>query len=119
MHCDALSRCENPRECDCPHQDTSEPLKCGPCRKCLKRAQDKDMFHESLLKESVLLKDEEQNKTVAKAEIVSLKQVRSVVTDTQVPSTSADIGKERTTETDCNIPATTIAKLTAGELRNY
>ena len=79
MYCDALSRCENPRECDCPFQDTSEPLKCGPCKKCLKRAH--DMFHESLLKESVLLKDEGQNTTVAKAEIVSLKQVRSVVTD--------------------------------------
>ena len=77
------------------------------------------MFHESLFKESVLLKDERQNKTVAKAEIVSLKQVRSVVTDKEVPSTSADIGKERTTETDCNIPSTTIAKLTADELRNY
>ena len=34
-HCDALSRCENPRDCDCPEQDTSEPLKCGPCRKCI------------------------------------------------------------------------------------
>ena len=117
VHCDVLSRCENPRECDCPHQDTSEPLKCGPCKKCLKRAQ--DMFHESMLKEPVLLKVEGQNKTVAKADIVSLKQVRSVVTDNQVPSTSADIGKERTTETDCNIPATTIAKLTADELRKY
>ena len=77
------------------------------------------MFHESLLKESVLLKEERQNKTVAKAETESLKLVRSAVTDKQVPSTSADIGKERTIETDCNIPATTIAKLTADELRNY
>ena len=54
-----------------------------------------------------------------KQKIVSLKKVRSVVTDEQVPFTSADIGKERTTETDCNVPATTIAKLTADELRNY
>ena len=30
-HCDALSRCENPRDCKCQEQDTSEPLKCGPC----------------------------------------------------------------------------------------
>ena len=48
-HCDALSRCENPRECDCPEQDTTEPLKCGPCKKCLKRAQ--DMLHEGILKD--------------------------------------------------------------------
>ena len=48
-HCDALSRCENPRACDCPQQDTMEPLKCGPCRKCVKRAQ--DMVHEKLYKD--------------------------------------------------------------------
>lgn len=45
-HCDALSRCENPRECECPNQDMNEPLKCGPCKKCVKRAQ--DMFHMGL-----------------------------------------------------------------------
>ena len=49
-HCDALSRCENPRDCDCPEQDTSEPLKCGPCRKCIKRAQ--DMLHKTWSLES-------------------------------------------------------------------
>ena len=50
----------------------------------------------------MLLKDEGENKTIAKAGIVGLKQVRSVVTDKQVPCTSADTGKEKTTETDCN-----------------
>ena len=45
-HCDALSRCENPRECECPNQDMNETLKCGPCKKCVNRAQ--DMFHMGL-----------------------------------------------------------------------
>ena len=31
-HCDALSRCENPRDWECPNQDMNEPLKCGPCK---------------------------------------------------------------------------------------
>ena len=44
-HCDALSRCENPKDCDCPGQDTSELLKCGPCSKCIKRAQ--EMLHKT------------------------------------------------------------------------
>ena len=66
-HCDALSRCENPRACDCPQQDTMEPLKCGPCRKCVKRAQ--DMVHEKLYKdltanESALQQDTETAKGV-------------------------------------------------------
>lgn len=39
-HCDALSRCQNPRDCTCPDVDTSESLKCGPCKKCRKRAED-------------------------------------------------------------------------------
>ena len=66
-HCDALSRCENPRACDCPQQDTMEPLKCGSCRKCVKRAQ--DMVHEKLYKdltanESALQQDTETAKGV-------------------------------------------------------
>ena len=55
-HCDALSRCENPKDCECPEQDTSEPLKCGPCKKCLKRAQ--DMMHDSLYKELLASQEE-------------------------------------------------------------
>lgn len=39
-HCDALSRCENQRDCVCSKVDTSEPLKCGPCRRRRKRAED-------------------------------------------------------------------------------
>lgn len=41
-HCDALSRCPTPRDCRCDDVDMSEPLKCGPCRKCKKRAEDMD-----------------------------------------------------------------------------
>ena len=48
-HCDALSRCENPKDCECPNQDTCERLRCGPCKKCLKRAQ--EMVHSSIYKE--------------------------------------------------------------------
>ncbi len=38
-HCDALSRCETPRDCTCSEVDMSEPLKCGPCQKCRRRAE--------------------------------------------------------------------------------
>ena len=36
---DGMSRCQDPRECTCP-TETAEDLKCGPCRKCMKRAVD-------------------------------------------------------------------------------
>ena len=38
-HCDALSRCDNPRDCECSDIDMTEPLKCGPCHKCRRRAE--------------------------------------------------------------------------------
>ena len=37
---DAMSRCNNPKDCECPNTDHLEYLKCGPCPKCAKRAQD-------------------------------------------------------------------------------
>lgn len=36
---DALSRCENPQDCKCPDMVMSEPLKCGPCHACRRRAE--------------------------------------------------------------------------------
>ncbi|MCG8044298.1 MAG: ribonuclease H family protein, partial [Candidatus Thiodiazotropha endolucinida] len=67
-HCDALSRCDNPRDCECPEEDTSEPLKCGPCKKCTKRAQ--DMMHEQIYRDLLEnqgmhqeFNDDEQSKT--------------------------------------------------------
>ncbi|KAH3755690.1 hypothetical protein DPMN_190388 [Dreissena polymorpha] len=38
-HCDALSRCTDPKDCNRPDVDMMEPLKCGPCKKCLKRSE--------------------------------------------------------------------------------
>ena len=35
---DGLSRCINPKDCQCSEQDNEEDLKCGPCNKCKRRA---------------------------------------------------------------------------------
>ena len=43
---DGLSRCPNPRDCHCGDQDDMEQLKCGPCKKCIKRGE--DMLHAQL-----------------------------------------------------------------------
>ncbi|CAC5368134.1 unnamed protein product [Mytilus coruscus] len=37
-----MSRCHNPHECDCSQVDNLDFLKCGPCKKCHKRAIDMD-----------------------------------------------------------------------------
>ena len=76
-HCDALSRCENPRDCECPEQDTSEPLKCGPCKKCIKRAQ--EMMHTKFYQE-LMANQEEQSLLVEgqKGESINVKCLREV-----------------------------------------
>ena len=74
-HCDALSRCENPRDCECPEQDTSEPLKCGPCKKCLKRAQ--EMMHTKFYQE-LMAEQEDHASESQKGESVDTKCLREV-----------------------------------------
>lgn len=49
---DCMSRCQNPRDCDCNQFDNLEDLKCGPCKKCQKRAVD---MESSLVKLSSFL----------------------------------------------------------------
>ena len=39
QNCYTLSRCENPRDCECNEVDMTEVIKCGPCRKCKRRAE--------------------------------------------------------------------------------
>jgi hypothetical protein len=34
---DAMSRCENPRDCSCPDLEDEQPLGCGPCKKRAKK----------------------------------------------------------------------------------
>ena len=53
---DGLSRCPNPRDCQCPEVDTLDSLKCGPCKKCIKRSEDdsEDSVDKSLKLENVV-----------------------------------------------------------------
>ena len=85
-HCDALSRCENPRDCECPEQDTSEPLKCGPCKNCIKRAQ--EMMHTKFYQE-LMANQEEQSLLVEgqKGMSINVKCLREV---SEVATTSQD-----------------------------
>ena len=83
-HCDALSRCENPRDCECPEQDTSEPLKCGPCKKCLKRAQ--DMMHSTFYQE---LMSEQRDHSALTENNEGRLQVASCVRQASVPGISS------------------------------
>jgi transposase InsO family protein len=82
-HCDALSRCENPKDCTCPEQDTNEILKCGPCRKCIRRSHNmiaSGVYAKILGKESTLVPNNDSKESNA---------VRAVNNDRDnLPSTS-------------------------------
>ena len=97
-HCDALSRCENPWSCDCPEQDTSEPLKCGPCRKCIKRAQ--DMMHEQHYQDMV----SKGHKSIEPSEQTEVVQaVRHSIQDA-IPGTSTESGSFEASTTSPGTP---------------
>ena len=89
MHCDALSRCEDPRTCDCPYQNTEESLKCGPCKKCMKRAL--DMVHRDLVTESNSKMDQTSENPEEKNEVNQPVARGIEVTDEQVPGPSSHI----------------------------
>ena len=89
-HCDALSRCENPRDCECPNQDTSEPLKCGPCKKCIKRAQE---MHHRQLNEAEMPEESTDTGTTGKDSLVAVSVVRGTTeVDESVPGPSKQDG---------------------------
>ena len=79
-HCDALSRCNNPKDCECSEVDTNEPLKCGPCKKCRKRADD------MMLSNTSKRVDAEDKTVAAESKMLAIKAVE--VVDGQEPSTS-------------------------------
>ena len=59
-NCDALSRCPNPKDCDCTDVD-NESFLCGPCKKCIKKAEQM---------ESSLVYKEIQNKLLSQSNVV-------------------------------------------------
>ena len=82
-HSDALSRCETPRDCSCPEADM-KPLKCDPCKKCIKRASDMVLdvkFNKPLLSSFT---GQPELSSVSHAE----EEVRALTCGDQVPSTS-------------------------------
>ena len=113
-HCDALSRCENPRECDCPQQDTSEPLKCCPCKKCVKRAQ--DMLHEEFLKETNLTVTSEKSTETEQKVTDSGEVARGVVQDQAVAGPSQEV-EETAARRDDLLPSTMIGIATVSEIK--
>ena len=91
-HADALNRCEHPADCTCPEVDISEPLKCGPCKKCRKMAQEiEDRNENSNMQSSQTVKPQQKS-----ASEDSCRQRKSASKDSgpQQKSTSEDSGRQ-------------------------
>lgn len=100
-HCDALSRCENPHDCDCPNQDTDEPLKYGPCKKCLKRAQDMALETSSCLSKDAIILQEKQPK-VGDSEAGQSEDLRAIQ-EMSEPGTSLQDALQQTEKKSVNV----------------
>ena len=114
-HCDTLSRCVDPRKCDCLNQETEESPKCGPCNKCLKRAQ--EMAHRDLNKDIIAT----ENVEVCKDRVEEIEPVvRSIVSeDDQIPGSSTqteDIGNRNQREKE--LAATWLSDKSLTELQS-
>ncbi len=87
-HCDALSRCPAPHDCTCSDVDMSEPLKCGPCKKCQRRAETMGL--------QPLQEEAQQSTDIIERDEVH--QTRAVTDDQQQPSTSHEPGEKSETK---------------------
>ncbi|KAH3868754.1 hypothetical protein DPMN_031906 [Dreissena polymorpha] len=97
-HCDAHSRCPSPKECNCDDVDMTEALKCGPCRKCRRRAEfmvprQTQNGTESIVAESI--SDLCTDRTLEAADVAvngngdDVEQIKGItVDDAQIPSSS-------------------------------
>lgn len=71
---DALSRCPNPKDCECAEVDNMEPLRCGPCNKCKKRARDMQSTR-------VLVIPQDDTKTDHRDHVISAVKTRKQTSD--------------------------------------
>ena len=85
---DTISRCFNPRDCDCPLTDNLEYLKCGPCKQCKKRAQDMfssisipEPFTENILQPETRKQSAEENTWTPWNNGYSRKELQSIQKD--------------------------------------
>ena len=110
---DGLSRCPNPRDCQCPDEDNLENLKCGPCTKCKKRAE--EMQNTFLEKHKVRRSDLSTNSSTVHMNVMQNEECQDFETNTPTESHETnflDDGriKPKLTENSC-IRSTTDATL--------
>lgn len=119
-HCDALSQCPTPRDCHCADIEMLEPLKCGPCRKCLNHAEQMLLSKPELLKENLTTHNqehiviEEPNRVGAVQEIPSTSTSEKQQTSKNVPSWVFVLSQEQIQEEqkkDPNISPLLTAKI--------
>lgn len=84
-HCDALSRCDSPRDCTCSEVDTSEPLKCGPCNKCNRRAEMMMLAEAPAAEEKI--EEQQSNESIGVSDVEAVR----AVDHTPTPGTSKNV----------------------------
>lgn len=94
-----MSRCVSPWECQCNDVDMMEPLKCGPCKRCVKRALD---MKSSLLMGGLNMNEEESCLSSRVGEYMDLENERSssVNCESQVETVTQSMGPNNNGQRD-------------------
>ena len=85
---------DGPKDCECSEVDTSELLKCGPCVKCLRRAE-MMALQQPKMSESSPLVDEQVRQPTA-IEFFTARAINDWGTENDVPSTSKAMRPDKT-----------------------
>ncbi|CAG2243204.1 Retrovirus-related Pol polyprotein from transposon 17.6,Retrovirus-related Pol polyprotein from transposon 412,Retrovirus-related Pol polyprotein from transposon 297 [Mytilus edulis] len=124
-HADALSRCDNPHDCECPNIDTQEPLKCGPCKKCQKRAEemiletpDKRQETPNLIVEGEISQDKDIGKKAESREVINGDGQELIAEGTHMMQNSAR-GVQTRNQAQKNIRDTTDSKTAKTNIENW
>ncbi|CAG2211272.1 unnamed protein product [Mytilus edulis] len=124
-HADALSRCDNPHDCECPNIDTQEPLKCGPCKKCQKRAEemiletpDKRQETPNLIVEGEISQDKDISKKAESREVINGDGQELIAEGTHIMQNSAR-GVQTRNQAQKNIRDTTDSKTAKTNIENW
>ncbi|VDI51306.1 Hypothetical predicted protein [Mytilus galloprovincialis] len=124
-HADALSRCDNPHDCECPNIDTQEPLKCGPCKKCQKRAEemiletpDKRQETPNLIVEGEISQDKDIGKKAESREVINGDGQELIAEGKHMMQNSAR-GVQTRNQAQKNIRDTTDSKTAKTNIENW
>ena len=114
---DGMSRCPNPWECECR---TFEVLRCGPCKKCLRKNELREGTFPHVARPQSLTQETTENIRIAKEDLGSHGFIKAITTEVRKKQLSdPDIGPVYQWVRNGNRPKPQEISATSPEMRHY